>query len=435
MTAPPPVALRAEVLSIGDELVHGSLLDTNARWLAQELERHGVAMQRFTVVGDDPAQLRAALQAACARAELVVATGGLGPTLDDRTREVAAELAGGPMWFDEASWQHIEGWLKGRRRPVPESNRRQAEFPPGAAPLHNPVGTAPGFRLRLGTAELFALPGVPREMQRMVQDHVVPFLQQQPGRLPLWQHCLRVLGPSEALLGERIAAFMHHDREPVVGVTASGGLLTVRIVGRALDPAAAAAACERTASELRPLLGDWLVAEGQESLAELCGQRLLVHGVSLALAESCTGGLIAARLTDVPGISAVFRGGVVSYTNGAKQDLLGVPADLLAEHGAVSEPVVRAMARGARERLGADLALAVSGIAGPGGATPDKPVGTVCFGLDRAPAAGGGGAVEPEAWTVRIAALGREFVRERAAFEVFAAILRRLPPAGSGPAS
>ncbi len=410
------MSLIAEILSIGDELVHGALLDTNARWLTRLLEEHGVEVQRFTVVGDDPRHLQAAMAEACARVDLVVATGGLGPTLDDRTRECAAVLKGGPLWFHAPSWQHIQAYIQARRRPVPESNRRQAEFPPDAAVLDNPVGTAPGFALTLTRARLFALPGVPREMQRMTADHLLPWLLTQPGRLPVAHLCLCVLGPSEALLGERIEPYMRAGREPAVGITASGGLLTIRIVGRGASAAAAAAACEQTAEELRPLLGPWCIAEGNAPLHELVGQRLLATSTKVALAESCTGGLAAARLTELPGISAVFRGGVVSYANETKTALLGVDPGLLQRHGAVSEEVAAAMARGVAERLGADLGLSVTGIAGPGGGTTDKPVGTICFGQAR------GGVVS--AHTLRLPDLGRTFLRERAVLELWAAILR-----------
>lgn len=408
--------LRAEILSIGDELVHGSNLDTNARWLATLLEQHGASVERFTVVGDDPHLLEKAMREACSRVDLVVATGGLGPTLDDRTRDAAAAIVGGPLWFDPDSWQRIQDYLNQRKRPVPTSNRRQAEFPPGATVLPNPVGTAPAFRMRLRSAELFAFPGVPREMKRLAEDHLVPWLEARPGRTPIAQHCLCVLGPSEALLGERIEPFMVAGREPAVGVTASGGLLTIRVVARGRDRTEALAACERTAAEIRPLLGDWLVAEGQDSLHVLAAQQLMESGLTLALAESCTGGAIAARLCETAGVSAVFRGGVVAYANEVKEAALGVGAELLRQHGAVSEPVAGAMARGAAERLFARLALSVTGVAGPGGGTKDKPVGTVCFGLCR------DGAVRT--WTRTFPDLGREFVRDRAVYEVLAAICR-----------
>ena len=409
------MTVRAEVLSIGDELIHGALLDTNSQWIAGELEAVGVAMQRFTVVSDEPADLRAAIAEACARADVVVATGGLGPTLDDRTRDVVADLLGGPLEFHEQSWREVQHLFVSRGRPVPESNRRQAMLPPGAVALPNGCGTAPGFRVRLQRADLFALPGVPREMREMLREQVLPWVAAMPGRTPIAKTWLRVLGPSEALLGERIGSFMVPGRNPAVGITASGGLLTVRIVGNAPTKTQADAAVENTAALLRPLLGDWLFAEGTVELPELIAGRFAAAGRTLAFAESCTGGLLASRIVDVPGISAVFRGGVVCYGNDSKQELLGVPAALLTQHGAVSEPVAAAMAEGARTRLAADVAAAVTGIAGPDGGTREKPVGMVCFAI---------AAAGTRAWTTRIPDLGRAFVRDRAVFEVWRALLQ-----------
>jgi nicotinamide-nucleotide amidase len=423
------VRVVAETLAIGDELIHGALLDTNSKWLAGALERLGVVAQRFTVVGDEPESGRQALAEACQRADVVVITGGLGPTLDDRTRDVVADLVGGPLWFDPGSWQQIQGWLQGRGRPVPESNRRQAMLPPGARPLANPVGTAPGFALRIGRAVVFALPGVPSEMQAMVEQHVLPELARLPGLQPTAHVWLRVLGPSEAALGERLVPWMHAGRNPAVGITASGGLLTVRIVGTAPSAELAAQACEATAQQIRPVLGEWLFAEGHAELPELVVQALAKAGATVAFAESCTGGQLASSLVDVPGASAVLRGGVVAYSNAAKQELLAVPGELLAAHGAVSEPVAQAMATAARERFGATLAVATTGIAGPAGGSAEKPVGTVCFALATPHGC--------RAWTSRIAPLGRKFVRDRAVFEVWRALLAASRPAGdydAGPA-
>jgi nicotinamide-nucleotide amidase len=410
-------SLVAEILAIGDELIHGALLDTNSKWIAGELERVGVVVRRFVVTSDDPAELRAVLADSCARADVVVATGGLGPTLDDRTRDVVAEVLGGPLQFDEASWQQIQDWLQSRRRPVPASNRRQAMFPPGATPIPNPVGSAPAFSVRVGRAWLFALPGVPREMQTLLTTNVLPAIAALPGLMPMAQAWLRVLGPSEALLGERIEPFMVAARNPAVGITASGGLLTIRIVATAASREAAGAVCETTAAELRPLLGNWLFAEGTIELPELVVARLRRDGVTIAFAESCTGGMIAARLTDVAGSSDVLRGGVVAYADDVKTMQLGVASELLQQHGAVSEPVAAAMAVGVRTRLGADLGVAVTGIAGPAGGSAAKPVGTVCFAMATASGA--------NAWTARIPDLGRSFVRDRAVFEVWRALLQR----------
>jgi nicotinamide-nucleotide amidase len=409
------VTLVAEVLAIGDELIHGALLDTNSKYLAIELERIGAVVHRFTVTSDDPGQLRSAIADACARADVVVATGGLGPTLDDRTRDVVAELLGAPLQFDAASWTQIQAWLSKRGRPVPDTNRRQAMVPPGGTAIPNPVGTAPGFDVRIGRARFFAMPGVPREMHVMAAEYVLPAIAGMPGLTPVAQQWLRILGPSEALLGERIEPFMVPGRNPSVGITATGGLLTIRIVGTAATREVAAAACEGTAAELRPLVHEWLFAEGTAELPELVVQQFTTAGRTLATAESCTGGQIAAKLVDVSGASGMFSGGVVAYSNAAKVALLGVPQPLLDEHGAVSEPVAAAMATGARERFACDYAVSTTGIAGPLGGTAEKPVGTVCFGL--------AGPAGTRAWTVHIPDLGRAFVRDRAVFEIWRTLL------------
>ena len=414
----PQESLRAEVVAIGDELVHGFRQDSNSRWLAGQLEANGALVERFTVVGDGPEALASALTDACARADLVLVTGGLGPTRDDRTREVVAKLCGGPLWFDEGSWQRISRMLRDLGRDVPESNRLQAEFPPDAVVIENPVGTAPGFRVRLDRAQLFCMPGVPREMRSMTESAVLPYLQALPGRMPTVQHVMRVVGPGEAKLGELLAEFMVAGRHPAVGITASMGQLTIRIVARDADGLQAKAFCEATAAEIRPLLGDWLVSEDGRDLPEQVVDLLRRSGQTLALAESCTGGLASSRLVAISGASEVFRGGVVAYSLDSKKALLGVEQQLLDEHGAVSEPVAAVMARAIKERLGANLGLAVTGIAGPAGGLPGKPVGTVCFGFS--------GPTTERVWTAQLPALGRTFVRERSLLELWMAVLGEL---------
>ena len=406
----------AEIVAIGDELLHGGALDTNSQYMARELESLGAVVQRFSVVGDDPAQLRAALDQACGRADIVLATGGLGPTLDDRTRDVVAELLGQPLCFDQASWQQILAWFARFDRPCPDSNRRQAELPGTAEALANTVGTAPGFAAKIGRASLFAMPGVPREMKVMLRDEVFPRIRSMGALTPTAHHLLRVLGPSEAMLGERLAEFMQPQSNPQIGITASGGMLTVRIVAVAATSQEAAARCEQTAAELRPRLGDWLFAEGEGELPEMVLCRLRDTGRTVAFAESCTGGLCAARLTDCAGSSAALQGGVVAYSNEAKQQLLGVSGGLIEQHGAVSEPVAAAMAAGARDAFDATCAVSTTGIAGPSGGSREKPVGTVCIGY--------ADASEVRAWTVQIPDLGRAFVRNRAVFEVWRTLLR-----------
>lgn len=417
---------RAEILAIGDELVHGNALDTNSKHIARELEEAGLEVHQFTVTTDDPEDLRQALTEACGRARVVVSTGGLGPTEDDRTRDVVADLVGAPLELHRESMQWLEEFARRRKRKLDESNRRQAYFPRGADVLDNPVGTAPGFRLQVGDCVLFVVPGVPREMNVMMQRHVLPWVcAHADGARPVAAWNLHILGLSEAALGERVASFMAHDREPRVGVTAHYGLLTLRIVGQGSTVQEAMVACRETADEVRPLVQDVLACEGDQTLVQQAAGRLMERGISLATAESCTGGLLSAQLTDVAGISSVFLAGFVTYSDTAKiRDLL-VPESLLALYGAVSEPVVRAMAEGAARRTGARLAVAITGIAGPDGGTDDKPVGTVCFGL----------CVEGQAraWTLRMGPLGRQFIRERAVAEALVAVLRETGDGGRDP--
>ncbi|MEZ5964963.1 MAG: competence/damage-inducible protein A [Planctomycetota bacterium] len=423
MLAGPEVSGSAEIVAIGDELVHGHCIDTNSAWLAVALERLGIVTRRFHVVGDGEAAIADVLRESCARADVVLTTGGLGPTLDDRTREAAAAAAGVTLAHDEAAWQQILGWFERlQRRQVPVSNRRQATFPVGAEVLANECGTAPGFALRSGRALLCALPGVPKEMKAMFEAQVLPRV----SALAVADHTptafaqLHVLGPTEAALGERLADFMRDGRNPAVGITASSGLLTVRVAARAGDLAAAAARRDADVEALRPLLGDDLVAEGGQSVQAALVERLRARDATIAVAESCTAGMLASTLADVPGVSRVLAGGVVTYSNAAKERELGVPAAMLASEGAVSEAVAAAMAGAVARRFDVAVGVGISGIAGPDGGTPDKPVGTVCF----ATVVDG----QMEAFTRRIASLGRDFVRRRAVLEAMAALLRRLRP-------
>lgn len=411
----------AEIVAIGDELTHGHCIDTNSAWLAVALQRLGLQARRLHVVGDAEADIAGVLREICARAEVVVTTGGLGPTLDDRTREAAAAAAGVGLRHDEAAWQQVLAWFERLgRKDVPASNRRQATFPVGAEVLPNACGTAPGFAMRCGRALVCALPGVPREMKAMFEADVAPRVSALVGadRTPTAFAELQVLGPSEAALGERIATLMVDGRNPAVGITASNGLLTVRVAARAASAAAATALCDADVVALRAQLGDLIVVEGSRSLQAALVELLQQRSATIAVAESCTAGMLASSLGDVAGVSSVLAGGVVSYSNTVKERQLGVPAAMLAEVGAVSEAVATAMALGVAERFGVDVGVGITGIAGPDGGTADKPVGTVCF----ATAVHG----HAEAFTRHIVNLGRDFVRRRAVLEAVAALIRRL---------
>ncbi len=413
------MSLRAEILAIGDELTHGHCIDTNSAHIASELTAVGCTVAGFTVVSDAQADIEAALRRLTARADVVVTTGGIGPTLDDRTRHAAAAAAGDELLHDEVAWQQVLAYFaRLQRKVVPESNRRQALRPSSATVIANPIGSAPGFALPIGGGLVFVLPGVPREMRRMLEDAVLPQVRVRIGgdAVATSFATLQVLGPSEAALGERIAEFMLDGRNPAVGITASQGLLSVRVAAKGPDAVALRAA---DLDRLRPLLGDDLVCEGDVPLQVELVRRLRARGATLALAESCTAGMAAAAVGDVPGASAILIGGVVAYADATKVAMLDVDQGLLDAHGAVSEPVARAMAQGVVARLGAAIGGAITGIAGPGGGTEEKPVGTVCFAV-----VDGGDTV---AWTRRIADLGREFIRRRAVSELFAALIRRFP--------
>jgi nicotinamide-nucleotide amidase len=408
--------MNAWILAIGDELVRGITVDTNSAWVARELEKIGVRVLGFRVVGDGRQEIAEAIRAACAQARIVIATGGLGPTEDDRTRAAAAEAAGVPLRLDERSWTRIQDYLTGRNRPVPASNRLQAELPAGAVALDNDEGTAPGFRVDLGTSTLWVLPGPPREVMPMWEHQVLPALRRQSGVAgAIATRELHVLGPSEALAGERIADLMREGREPRVGITAHAGLLTIRIVAQAAALDAAERAVAAAADEVRARLQDDLVHEGEGPLPAAAARALLAADLTLATAESCTGGLLAAQLTAVAGISAVYRGGFVCYAD-AEKLRLGVRPETLAAHGAVSVEVAGELAASAARLTGARLGVSITGIAGPGGGSSAKPVGRVCFGL----CADG----ETQSWQRRFPDLGRAWIRERSCIEASALLLR-----------
>ncbi len=400
----------AEILAVGDELVHGQIQDSNSAWLSRELATLGIQVQRFTVIRDHAEDLAQCMAEACARSPLVLVTGGLGPTLDDCTRDAAACLLDEELQFHPPSWAHIQAFFKtvtsaqSTVQSTAESNRRQAFLPASAQVLSNDWGTAPGFALQVGQSRLYALPGVPREMRAMWQARVLPDLQRLEIHGPALSFlCLQVIGLREAELGERLEDFMQPGQQPHLGVTARMGQLTLRIAAKSPQQA------EALAAQIRPRLGEFLIYEGEQSLAQRVGQLLLQQQVTVALAESCSGGKLAAALTDLPGISQVFLAGFVTYSNAAKERDLGVVPALLQEHGAVSAPVAAAMAQGAAQRSGAQLALSVTGVAGPDGGTAQKPVGKVFFGLHWQ----GQVQVRERQFTN----LGREFTRQRSMLE------------------
>ncbi len=366
--------MRAIIISIGDELTGGAVVDTNSAHLSRRLAEHGIAAIRHVTVADDAEAIAAAIAAAAGAAEIVIVTGGLGPTKDDLTRQGLATAMNAELREDPRCLERISAFFASRRRQMKPSNRTQALVPVGAEPIDNDCGTAPGLFARLGSARVFALPGPPHEMAEMFEKKVAPRL---PAAGAIVRRAVHTFGAGESDVGEMIADLMDRGGSPQVGTTASAGAISVRIAaaGRTVDDAEATA--ERTAAEVRRRLGELVFGQDDETLAAVVGKALHAAGATLAVAESCTGGMIGETITSVPGASEYFLGGVVSYANEAKAELLGIGADVIAANGAVSEAVAAAMAEGAAGRFGADWGVGVTGIAGPTGGTAEKPVGLV----------------------------------------------------------
>ena len=369
--------MKAAILSIGDELILGQTQDTNARWLAGRLADRGVPCVQFRVVPDDLAAQAAALRELAAVAQVVIVTGGLGPTDDDLTREALRVAMGdaNPLVLDAPSLEALDRWFTHRGRSMPDINRRQAMRPSGAECLRNDFGTAPGVRGTVGGSTIVCLPGPPREMEPMFDQFVLPLLPKQA----MTTGVVHAFGQGESFLAERLGDRMHRERNPLVGTTASGSVVSARVRGR--DAAAEPAAMQAELAAIEALWKPFAFGRGTTTLAGALGAALRERGLTMALAESCTGGLAGSLVTAESGSSAWFLGGLMTYANEAKRDLCGVPEALIAEHGAVSAPVAAALARGVRERLRADWAASITGVAGPNGGSDAKPVGTVYIGV------------------------------------------------------
>jgi len=368
--------MSAAILCIGTELTRGELQNSNATWLAESLTTIGFDVQAIDCVDDERERIEAALARLSSAHEVVVCTGGLGPTTDDITTECAARLAGVELIRDEPSLELIRERLLRFGRQMARSNEKQADFPRGSRILPNANGTAPGFELALGRARCYFMPGVPFEMKAMFEAHVEPTL------TPLlsdrhFQVLIRTFGLPESEVNDRLAG-IEAELGVTIGYRATLPEIEVKVLARAPDLARARAIAERAALAVHTRLGsDVIFGEGKVRFPEAVCQLLESKGQTLALAESCTGGLVSELLTAHSGASTVFRGGAVTYANDAKIGLLGVPAVLLARYGAVSAEVARAMAEGARLAFNSDVALALTGIAGPTGGSEDKPVGLV----------------------------------------------------------
>ena len=370
----------AEIITIGTELLLGFTVDTNAAYLGQALSAAGVRIVRRTSVGDRPEEIRAAVDEALTRSGLVITTGGLGPTRDDLSKNVIAELLGMPLQFDDDSWRAVlERYARFGRTPV-ESNRSQAMVPLGGVALHNQWGTAPGLWLESTRGLVIMLPGIPLEMQKLMEVAVLPRLAKRNGNVAVRSAVVRTCGIPESTLAERIGHLEDELAPLTLAYLPSVEGVDLRLTAWNLPSDAARAALREGIARLRQVADQWTYGEDDADLAAVVLDLLRVADRRLAVAESCTGGLLGGRITGIAGASDVFVGGTIAYANRVKHDALGVPDELIAEHGAVSAPVAQAMAEGAAARFGVDVAASITGIAGPGGGSAEKPVGTVWFG-------------------------------------------------------
>ena len=370
---------RIELVAIGNELMLGHTLDTNGGDIARTLSALGVEIVRRSAVPDRPEEIAAAVGEALRRTGAVITTGGLGPTRDDMSKQAVAALYGMPLEFDETVWSEIVARFARAQRTPAASNRGQAEVPRGATVLPNRWGTAPGLWLEGPPGITIMLPGVPREMRKLLEFEVAPRLAARAGASVVRSLAVRTTAIPESTLAERLGDVEREIAPITLAYLPSTLGVDLRLTAWRMDPGEADRRLRAAADLVTARAGDHVYGEGEADLAAVVLERARRANVSLGAAESCTGGLVGGRLTEVPGSSEVFMGAVVCYANRLKTELLDVSAALIEAHGAVSEEVARAMAEGARRRLGVDLAVSVTGIAGPTGGTAEKPVGTVWF--------------------------------------------------------
>lgn len=371
-----------EIVSTGTELLLGQIVNTNAPYLARRLNELGFDVLFQSTVGDNRTRMAQVLQTALARADIVITTGGLGPTQGDITKEVTAELLDLTMRIHGPSLDHIKAFFAARKLFMPDNNIRQAMIPEGAVVLDNERGTAPGVVVTAGKNTVIHLPGPPHEMEAMFEAAVVPYLQERFGlQGTILSKVLRTYGIGESTLEERIADFVKRQGNPTIALLARNAEIHVRLTAKATSGTEARLLIDDLERQLRERIGDYIFGEDEDTLEAVIGRILAAKNLKLALAESCTGGLVTSRITDTAGASAYLVGTVVCYSNSIKTAAVGVPAATIADHGAVSLETAQAMAEGIRDRFSADVGVGITGIAGPTGAVPGKPVGLVYIAL------------------------------------------------------
>ncbi|HKP47526.1 MAG TPA: competence/damage-inducible protein A [Pyrinomonadaceae bacterium] len=373
--------LTAEIIAIGSELLAPDRTDTNSLWLTEQLNSIGIEVKLKTIVGDDDARLEEAIKDAVRRSKIVITTGGLGPTEDDVTRKVAARALDRRISLDETILEELRRRFQSFGYAMPERNSRQAMVIEGAEVLPNPNGSAPGMFIDHESASVVLLPGPPREMKPMFTNHVQPRLINRAGSVKILRRTLRVAGMGESAVDEKIAPIYSKYENPQTTILFNQSEIEIHLTARGRTDSEANALLDRLSEQLEEKLGNAVFSFAGEKMEEVVGLKLSLGGYTLAIAESCTGGLIAQRLTDVAGSSKYFVEGVVAYSNDAKSRTLGVQPKLILDHGAVSAEVAEAMAEGVRKRAAADFGLSVTGIAGPDGGSDEKPVGLVYIAL------------------------------------------------------
>lgn len=372
--------MRAEILSIGTELLLGQITDTNAVYIAQRLAELGIPLFFEDTVGDNHERLAAVLRLALERSDLIICTGGLGPTEDDITAAGIARAFDVPLEMHAQAKADLEAFFRARNRAMTESQYKQAMLPRGATMVPNPNGTAPGFILEKDGKTAIVFPGPPVEMQPMWEQTVGPYLQRRSGEV-IHSRTLRFSGIGEAMLEKELADLIAVQTNPTIAPYAKLAECHIRVTAKAPTPAEAEALIAPVEAEIRRRVGKYLYGVDEETLEVIVGRLLRERGLTVAVAESCTAGLLGGRIANVPGSSEYFLGGVISYSNAVKESLLGVSPDTLAAHGAVSEETACAMAAGVVKATGADIGLSITGIAGPEGGTAEKPVGLVYLGI------------------------------------------------------
>jgi nicotinamide-nucleotide amidase len=371
--------LKAEIIAVGTELLLGQIPNTNAQIISNALQEIGIDVYYHTCVGDNPERLKDILNTGFIRSDIIILTGGLGPTRDDLTKETVASYLNLSLKVDKYSLDKMKSFFANRGKIITQNNYKQALLPEGASAIENKKGTAPGVLLNYDGKIIVMLPGPPTEMEAMLKDAVIPYLSKMCNST-IFSRVMKFYGIGESALEEELQDLISQQRNPTIAPLAKMGEVTVRLTAKAKDPMTARKIIKPVEEEITRRVGDFLYGFDNDTVEETVAKLLFKLNKTIALAESCTGGLMAHKLTNVPGISQYFERGIVSYSNRSKQELLKVKADTIKEYGAVSEQTAKEMARGIRMTSGTDIGVSITGIAGPGGGTSEKPVGLVYIG-------------------------------------------------------